>query len=122
MLNSAGISMPEIPKIEGLGDMGTKFTDLFKNTGETLSGITDVESAQTAATKLGELTTGMDGLTDGFGALPDVAKTGLVSHITGALLPQLTGIIEKVKGIPGVGDIIQPAIDTMLQKLKGFTG
>lgn len=115
-------AMPEIPKLDGLGEVGTKFTDLFKNTESTLSGITDVESAKTAATRLGELTTGMDGLTDGFGALPDATKTGFISHITGQLLPRLTGVIDKVKGIPGVGAIIQPAIDAMLEKLKGFTG
>ncbi|MFK7817472.1 MAG: DUF937 domain-containing protein [Planctomycetaceae bacterium] len=106
--------------IEGLGDMAGQFKDIFSGAEDTLVGIEDEAGATAAVTKLGELTESLGGMSEGFGGLPDAAKTGVVAYITEKVLPRLVMAFDKAKEVPGVEAILKPAIDAMMEKVKSF--
>ena len=61
--------------------------------------------------------TNLGGLVD---QLPAEGKTALAALVSGQL-PNLEALIAKVTALPGVGAIIKPVTDTMLERLRGLT-
>ncbi len=101
-------------------NVGQQVTDVFNNATTALNGVTDAASAQAAVPKLNGINdslTKLDGLVD---QLPAEGKTALATLVSGQL-PNLEALIAKVTALPGVGDIIKPITDTMLQKLRALT-
>jgi len=107
-----------LPDVEGLtGDV----TGMFNSASETLGGITDVESATAAVPGLEELGGQVAGLPDLFDKVPEAARgplQGVVSEGLGSLQP----IVDKVMAIPGVGGVLEPILQPILDTLGGLGG
>jgi hypothetical protein len=117
----ASFALPDMDDLPELKETGGKFTQLFDGAFNALDGVTDAETAKSAATKLEEITNQMDGLNEGFTSLPEKARTVLLANITDQVLPALTKVIDRVKELPGVADILQPAIDALMAKINSFS-
>ena len=101
--------------------MGKDLTGMFSSATTGLEGITDAESAKAALPKLTEVGTKVDGLTTLMDKVPDAGK-GALSKIVGDNLGKLQALVEKVTALPGVGDIIKPVIDPIMEKLGALGG
>lgn len=96
-------------------------TGIFDSASETLGGITDIDSATAAVPGLEELGGKVTGAADMFDKIPEAAR-GPLSGIATEGLGSLQPIIDKVMGIPGVGDILKPILDPILAALQGMAG
>ncbi len=104
---SGAVTMPsmEMPEMPGLPEgMSEELSGAFSGATTALGSITDVDSAKAALPSL-------DGLTGIMDKVPEAAR-GPLSGMVGNLTPML----DKASAIPGVGDVLAPA----LEKLKGF--
>ena len=115
---TGGFKMPEMPAgldlggfdMDGLKGQMSGITDGFKN-------VTDASGAQELAGKLTDFTGNLDNM--GIGNLPEASK-GFVGQIFGGF----TGMIEKAMGGFAGNDsvlgILQPVVQTLMDKVKGF--
>ncbi len=102
-------------------DAGKQIGDVLGSATSTLSGITDVESAQAALPDIKAMTSKLDGVTGLLDQLPEGARSS-VSAAARNGLGQLQPMIDKVLEIPGVGPILRPAVESMLEKLAIISG
>lgn len=115
---------PETPAhplagIEGLDEsVGNELHSLFKDAENTLANITDVDGAKSAVTKLGEMGEKLGSLLDGLKDSEIVAA--VAAKIPTDYLPNLKLALDRAKGVEGVGELIQPVVDTWMEKLNGF--
>ena len=116
----SGFALPNLDDVPELKETGGKFTKLFDGAFAALDGITDEESAKDAATKIEEVTGQLDGLNEGFTALPEKGKTVLLDNIANRVVPGLTRLFDKAKELPGVADILQPVVEALMAKIKGI--
>jgi len=96
-------------------------TGMFNSASETLGGITDLDSATAAVPGLEELGGQVAGLPDMFDKVPEAARgplQGVVSEGLGSLQP----IIDKVMAIPGVGSVLGPILEPIMETLGGLAG
>ena len=100
-------------------NLGQEVTSVFENATAALSDVTDAASAEAALPKLNEIDANLDRLGGLAGRLPAEGKSALAALINGAL-PELEALIARVSDIPGVGDIIRPAANGLVQKLKAM--
>ena len=106
---------------ETAGDIGGQIGDFFGSTTETLSGVTDAESAtaalpalETAQESLGGLTGLLDGAGDsGKAAASDAIKSGMDG---------LGPVVEKLQGDSGIWGVLEPVVGPMMETLKGLGG
>ncbi|MGB1311646.1 MAG: hypothetical protein ACPG47_10555, partial [Leucothrix sp.] len=99
------------------GDMTTNITGMFGSATESLSKITDVESAKAAIPALTDFSSKLDGVASMADKLPDAAKPVLASAL-GKVLPML----DSVMAIPGVGAVLGSVIEPLKEKLNGLAG
>lgn len=118
--DAASSAMETVTAMVGDVDVGGGLTSMFGDMGETLTGITDVESAKAAIPALEEMSTNLDSLTGLADQLPADAVGG-VSEMVSTGLSGLDGVMEQLKAIPGVGELIEPIIATIKEKLAAFT-
>jgi len=100
-------------------DLGKQATGLLDGLKTTLSSITDADSAKAALPKLTDATGKIDGLNGMAGQLSGDMKKAFA----GQLAPLVTAIkeqMDKVDALPGVGDIVKPALDTLKGKLDAL--
>ena len=102
-------------------ELSGNLNDVFGSTTETLSGITDAESATAALPALEEVSGKLGGLNDVMARLPDAAKGPLQSVVSGGL-GSLQPVIDKVMGLPGIGPILEPVVGPMVEMLGGMAG
>ena len=121
--------LPKMPSVElpefdlgnldfsGLGEAGTTLKNGF---GEITSGLTDLKD-EGGANQLVEKITGFTGKLDGLGLdkLDGLAKTASTT-IIGKFVEAIKGMLEDVPA--PLKAIIQPAIDSLMEKLKPFVG
>lgn len=105
--------------VPGNMDLGQELTGVMGSVTDSLGGITDVASAEAAIPQLDETTSKLGGLVGLMDKLPEAAKAP-ISGIISSGLPQIQGLIDKVSAIPGVGPIIKPAVDGVMEKLALF--
>jgi hypothetical protein len=111
------IPVPDVPKLDlpDLTDLRKSLSSNFEGLTTTLEGIKDVDGAKSALAKIEEAATSYTNL--GVDKLPAAAQTTLVSFIK----PYLTKILEVVEGlykIPGVKDVIEPALAPMVKAVQ----
>ncbi|MFK7770275.1 MAG: DUF937 domain-containing protein [Mariniblastus sp.] len=123
----ANMKAPQIPgmDLEGLegfdmSSLGTAGPALAKGFGDITSGFEGLKD-ETGATDLASKITGFTGTIDGLGLdkLEGVAKTsatGLIGKFVETIKALLGGQSDGIKSI------LQPAIDGLMAKFKGFTG
>jgi len=94
----------------------TGLGDLFGRLTTTLSGVTDVASAEAAAPALRELSTALGNLKASASTLPAEGKT-VVRNLVEPNLATLRSLADSVLALPGVGDVlgtvVRPMIDTL---------
>ena len=100
-------------------NVGEELTGVMGSVTSSLGGITDVESAEAALPGLNDATTKLGSLAGLLDKLPEAAR-GPVMNIVSEGLPQIQGLIDKISAIPGVGPIIKPIADGLLEKLALF--
>jgi hypothetical protein len=87
----------------------------------TFGGITDADSAQAAVPQLEGINTQLDEITGLAGQLPEAAKgpfQGIVATAMDTIKPMIDSAIEA----SGAGAILQPIVDSMMEKLAGMAG
>lgn len=113
----SGMDFGAIPGMDALGETGTTLTGGLKDLTSGLEGVTDVEGAERFAGKITDFTNSIDGM--GLDKLDGVAKTA-TSTIFGKFIETIKGLLSgKSEGIQGV---LQPAINTLMEKLSPFSG
>lgn len=100
-------------------NLGQEVTGVFESARAALNDVTDAASAQAALPKLSEVDDKLGQLGEAVGQLPAEGKTALAALINGAL-PELETLVAKVNEIPGVADVIKPATDAIVEKLKAM--
>jgi hypothetical protein len=101
-------------------DVGKQATDSLSNLQTTLSGVTDVPSAKAALPKLQEVTGQIDKTNSVVGSLSAEQRKTL-ANIVNPAMPAVNQLFDKVLAIPGVGDVLQPTINTVKAKLATLT-
>ncbi|HEX2478327.1 MAG TPA: DUF937 domain-containing protein [Geminicoccaceae bacterium] len=100
-------------------NIGQEVTNVFENATAALNGVTDAASAEAALPKLNEIGANLDRLGGLAGRLPAEGQSALAAVINGAL-PELEALIARVSDLPGVGDIIRPVANGLVEKLKAM--
>jgi Bacterial protein of unknown function (DUF937) len=101
-------------------DIGKQVNDGINNLRSTLDGVTDPASAQTALPKLQDATSQFDKVGAMVAQLSPEQKKILAGLVTPAL-PALNQLFDKVLAIPGVAQMLKPAIDAVKAKLAMLT-
>ena len=110
------VDLPEV-NLPDLSDLKKNLTSTFGGLTGALESITDVDTAKGALSKIEEAAKAYEGL--GIDKLPTAAKTGLLPFLK-PYITTVTGLIEKIYLIPGVKDIVEPAIGPMLKAVTGL--
>jgi hypothetical protein len=113
-----GVTTAQSLMVGGL-DIGKQVTDSINSLRTTLDGVTDAASAQTALPKLQEVTAQIDKVDAMIGQLsPEQRK--LLAGLVNPVMPTLNQLFDKVLAIPGVAELLKPAIDTVKAKLAAL--
>jgi hypothetical protein len=100
-------------------NIGQEVTNAFESATGALNDVTDAASAEAALPRLNEIDANLDRLGGLAGQLPAEGKSALAALINGAL-PELEALIARVTEIPGVGDVIGPAANGLVDKLRAM--
>jgi hypothetical protein len=100
-------------------NIGQEVTNAFEGATAALNDVTDAASAEAALPRLNEIDANLDRLGGLAGQLPAEGKSALAALINGAL-PELEALIARVTEIPGVGDVIGPVANGLLDKLRAM--
>lgn len=117
-ITAAQASMPEGVDLTKISD---GLEGVFGSTADALTGITDLESAKSAIPSIEEATTKLGGINDLIARLPDAAK-GPLAAVASNGLAAIQPLIDKVIAIPGVGAIVEPVIQPMVDMISGLAG
>jgi len=86
---------------------------------EALADVHDAASANAALPKLRDASSQLDTLKGLWAQVPETAKPGIKTALSSAV-PKAEDLIGKVSALPGVGEIIRPVAEEVLNKLKSF--
>ena len=115
----ATVGEPAQNLVVGDVNLGQEVTSVVEDATAALNGVTDAASAEAALPRLTEIDANLDRLGGLVGQLPAEGKSALAALINGAL-PELEALVAKVSEIPGVGAVIKPAADALVEKLKAM--
>lgn len=114
------VAMPAIPKVPAEAvKLGSDLSGWFTSLTGSLSGITDAATAEAALPQLKDAVSQLDSAKSVFDSLPAVGKSSIVSIIT-SNLGSIKDLIAKVASIPGVGDLVKPFTDPILNTLTAM--
>ena len=97
------------------GQIGT----MFQNTTDTFTKITDVASANEQLPNLKNVVTEFTDFSSEMGSL-DSAVRGPVITLAKDAFSELQPVVEKTVAIPGVGDIIKPTADSLIEQINSI--
>lgn len=111
----------ELPSLDAidLTDLKKNLSGTFEGLTGALESITDVDTAKGAISKIEDAAKAYAGF--GIDKLPAAAKTGLVPFLK-PYITKITELLEKAYLIPGVKDVVEPAIGPMLKTVTGLAG
>ena len=118
MQETAGTEQSVIVGDTNVGAMMGSTVDSVRSS---IGSITDEASARAALPDLVAANDQFDaisGMTETMGA----AEKGVLGSVIGTALESLRPMIEKVLEIPGVGPVVGPALEGMIEKLEGMAG
>lgn len=114
-----GVTAVQSMMVDGL-DIGKQVSDNVASLRTTLTGITDVASAEAALPKLQNLSAQIDKVGRVIGQLsPEQQK--VVAGMVDPVMPTLNQLFNKVLAIPGVAEILRPTIDSLKGRLAALT-
>jgi hypothetical protein len=93
--------------------------DVISDFTQTLAGITDAASANAALPKLKTASSRLDSLKGLWVQVPDAEKPGIKTEL-GTRISNADQLLEKVAAVPGLGDVLRPVANEVLDKLKTF--
>ncbi|NVP56331.1 DUF937 domain-containing protein [Mycoplana rhizolycopersici] len=100
-------------------DVGKQVTDTLASLQTALSGVTDAATAQSALPQLQTATGAIDQVSGMLGQLSAEQKASLAA-LAKPSIDTLNALFDKVLAIPGVSDILKPAIDALRPKLAAL--
>ncbi len=95
---------------------GEQVGTMFQSTTDTFGKITDVDTAKAELPNLKGLVNDFTGFSDTFADAPAEAKGPVVTLAQGAF-DKLEPVVGKVMEIPGVGDVIKPTTDSLMEQI-----
>jgi hypothetical protein len=101
-------------------DIGKQVSDNVAGLRTTLTGITDVASAQAALPKLRDLSVQINKVGRVIGQLSPEQQQ-VVAGMVNPVMPTLNQLFDKLLAIPGVADILRPTIDSLKESLAALT-
>jgi hypothetical protein len=110
-----GVTTAQNLTVAGL-DLGKQITDSVSSVRTALHGITDVASAQTVLPRLQEATAQIDKVGSMAGQLSAEQRAALAGTVS-PILASLNQLFDKVLALPGVAEVLKPAIDNLRAKL-----
>jgi Bacterial protein of unknown function (DUF937) len=113
-----GLTPAQSLMVGGL-DLGNQVTDSITSLRTTLNGVTDTASAQAALPKLREATAQIDKVDAMIGQLSPEQRQ-LLAGLVNPAMPTLNQLFDNVLAIPGVAELLKPAIDTVKAKLAAL--
>lgn len=100
-------------------DVGKQVTDTLASMQTALSGVTDAATAQSALPQLQTATGAIDQVSGMLGQLSAEQKASLAA-LAKPSIDTLNALFDKVLAIPGVSDVLKPAIDALRPKLAAL--
>jgi hypothetical protein len=98
-------------------DFGKQIGSIFENTTGTLTRITDIETATAELPNLKNIVTDVDNFSGAFVGLNDEVRAPVITLAKDAF-KELEPVVGKVLEIEGVGDLLKPTTDSLLEKLN----
>jgi hypothetical protein len=114
VVQQTGPATPSLT-VSGL-DVGKQVIDSINSLRTTLGGVTDAASAQAALPKLREVTAEIGKVSGMVGQLSAEQRKALAA-IVNPLMPTINQLFDKVLSIPGIAEILKPAIDALKANL-----
>ena len=102
---------------EQMPDYGAQIGSIFKDTTGSLSRIKDIETANAELPNLKNVVTSVDDFSGTFVGLSEEVKAPVITLAKGAF-SELEPVLGKTLEIPGVGEVIQPTTDSLMEKLN----
>ncbi len=102
-------------------NVGEQFTGVVDGLKTTIGGITDGDSAQAAIPQLEDANTRLGELAGLANQLPEAAQ-GPFQSMVGTAVSALKPMIDSAIEASGAGAILQPIVDSMMEKLTGMAG
>ena len=99
--------------------LGSDLSGWFTSLTGSLGGITDAATAEAALPKLKDAVSQLDSAKSVFDKLPAAGKSSIIAIIT-SNLGSIKDLIAKVASIPGVGDLVKPFTDPILNTLTAM--
>lgn len=120
------VTMPTVPAIPNVPaipaealKLGTDLTGWFTSLTGSLGGITDAATAEAALPKLKDAASQLESAKSVFDTLPAPGKSSVLSIIT-SNLEGLRDLIARIASIPGVGGLVKPITDSILNTLTAM--
>jgi hypothetical protein len=110
-----GVTTAQSLTVNGL-DVGKQLPDTIASLRATLESVTDATTAQAALPKLQDITAQIDRI-DGLVGQMTPEQRKLLAGIVNPLMPTVNQLFDKVLAVPGVAELLKPAIDTFKAKL-----
>jgi hypothetical protein len=101
-------------------DIGKQISDNVAGLRTTLTGITDVASAQAEQPKLQDLSVQIDKIGRVIGSL-SAEQRKVVAGLMNPLMPTLNQLFDKLLAIPGITEVLRPTINTLKEQLAALT-
>lgn len=109
------------PAAPAMPDLGKPLMDAFAGATTALGTVTDGTTAKAALPAIESLQKLLDGSSAATAALSAEQKTALVTGVQPAIAA-FKAAAEKVMALPGVGEVLKPAVDALLAKAASFPG
>ena len=120
-IEAPSVNLSVFDKLKGVKagdvDVGELATTAVSGLQAALTGIKDEASAQAALPELNQAESRFEQLNGLLSQLPPEARQALAAAIAG-IRPTLDQLMDKALAIPGVGAIIQPAVDAIRAELN----
>ncbi len=114
------VTAPAVPAAPAAADLTGIATKALGALTSTLGTVTDEATAKAALPSIEDAGKQIDGLKLAAAALTGEARKPISMLVAGAL-PSLTAAVEKAVGIPGVGAILNPALQPVVANLEALS-
>ena len=111
------VNKPAVPDLN-LDLIKTELGDSFGSLTKSVSGITDVASAEKMVPQIEEVTKQIRGY--GFDKMPEQSVSALQGIIQ-PLIEKLKEALETVSQFPGVKEVLEPALGRLMDSVSAYT-
>jgi len=102
-----------------LGSVSRQLGGVFGTTSALLNSVTDAESAEKAAPRLEEASGQLDEVASMYGNAPESAK-GALQRVVDRGVARIRPLADSVLTRDGVGPVLSPIVEPMLETLQGL--